>query len=90
MRFYIYHRPLRSVRFGDYIGDLIHISTEEKAYSPDGEVWKIKRCNRPQAVYTRLVKMLTHGGMESDMIYSLDGRRSVKDLVQYMNQWENK
>ncbi|HDR2377052.1 TPA: hypothetical protein QCH88_004298 [Enterobacter asburiae] len=89
MRFYIYYRPLETIRFGEYMGDLIHISTEEKDYCPDGKIWKVKRCNRPESVYTRLIKMLKHGGMEDDMIYPLDGNRSLKDLVKYMNQWEN-
>ncbi|AGZ17621.1 hypothetical protein X824_gp202 [Escherichia phage 4MG] len=90
MKFFIYYRPLETIRFKEYMGDLIHLSTEEKEYSPDGKVWKIRRCNRPQSVYTRLVKMLAHGGMESDMVYPLDGKRSVRDLVNYMNKWENK
>lgn len=90
MKFYIYHRPMHTIKFKEYMGDLIHVSCEEKYFSPDGERWKIKRCNRPEAVYNRLVKMLTHGGMEGDMVYPLDGKRSVKDLVNYMNKWENK
>ncbi len=52
MRFYIYYRPLETIRFGEYMGDLIHISTEEKDYCPDGKIWKVKRCNRPESVYT--------------------------------------
>lgn len=90
MNFFIYHRPLHSKLKKEYLGDIIHISTEEKNYAPDGHEWKIRRCNRPQSVYTRLVKMLTHGGMESDMVYPLDGKRSVRDLVNYMNKWETK
>lgn len=88
MKFFIYYRPLNTIRFKEYMGDLVHISMEEKEYSPDGEIWKIKRCNRPESVYTRLIKMLKHGGMESDMTYPLDSKRSVRDLVNHMNTWE--
>lgn len=90
MRFFIYYRPLETIRYKEYMGDLIHISLEEKDYSPDGKEWKVKRCNRDQNVYNRLIKMLTHSGMSEDMVYPLDGKRSVKDLVKYMANWENK
>lgn len=90
MKFFIYYRPMHTSQKKEYTGDLVHISLEEKDYAPDGNKWGIRRCNRPGNVYTRLVKMLTHGGMESDMVYPLDGKRSVRDLVNYMNKWENK
>jgi len=90
MKFYIYYRPLMTTRYNEYIGDMVHISTEEKNYSPDGSDWKVRRCNRPQQVYTRLVRMLTNGGMGDDMVYPLDDKRSVRDLVNYMNKWESK
>lgn len=88
MKFYIYHRPMHTIKFKEYMGDLIHVSCEEKDFSPDGERWKIKRCNRPEAVYNRLNKMLTSGGVPSDGIYPLSDKRSLKDLVSYMNSWE--
>ncbi|QXL90510.1 hypothetical protein [Salmonella phage NINP13076] len=88
MRFYIYYRPLTTIKFKEYMGDIVHISVEEKKYSPDGELWKVKRCNRKESVYNRLVKMLKHAGADEEMVYPLDGKRSVKDLVKYMNTWE--
>lgn len=72
------------------IGTLIHISLEEKEYSPDGEIWKFRRCARPEYVYNRLLGMLAHGGMGEDGIYPLDGKRTVRDLVNHMNTWERK
>lgn len=88
MKFFIYYKPLHSKIKKEYLGDLIHISTEEKDYAPEGNKWGMRRCNRPQSVYTRLVNMLTNNGMGSDMVYPLDGKRSVKDLVNYMDGWQ--
>ena len=88
MKFYIYHRPMHTIKFKEYMGDLIHVSCEEREFSPDGEQWKIKRCNRSEAVYNRLNKMLASGGVPSDGIYPLSDKRSLKDLVSYMNTWE--
>ena len=90
MKFYIYHRPLLSIRKKEMLGTMIHISLEEKEYSPDGEIWKFRRCARSENVYNRLLKMLKHGGMEEDMVFPLDGYRTVKDLVNHMNTWEKK
>ena len=69
MKFYIYHRPMHTIKFKEYMGDLIHVSCEEKDFSPDGEQWKIKRCNRPEAVYNRLNKMLASGGVQMVFIH---------------------
>lgn len=88
MKFFIYHRPHHTVKFHDFIGDLIHVSTEEKEFSPDGEVWKVRRCNRSVSVYNRLNKMMASGGIPQDGIYPLDGKRSMRDLIKYMNTWE--
>lgn len=90
MKFFIYHRPIYSVRSKEFTGDLIHIAEEQKQFSPDGHQWKIKCCNRSSYVYTRLVKMLRSAGMGDDMIYPLDGKRSVKDLITYINLWEKR
>lgn len=90
MKFFIYYRPHNTIKFNEYIGDLIHVSVEEKNFSPDGEVWKVRRCNRPEMVYNRLNKMLASGGVPEDGIYPLDAKRSVKDLVSYMNTWEKR
>lgn len=90
MKFYIYHRPLLSIRKKEVIGSMIHISLEEKEFSPDGEIWRFRRCARPERVYNRLITMLADGGMGEDMIYPLDGKRTIRDLVNHMNAWENK
>lgn len=87
MRFYIYHRPLHSIRKKEWMGTLIHVSLEEKTFSPDGEVWAARRCVRPESVYTRLVGMLRHGGWDNDEVHPLSNRK-LTDLVTYMNQWE--
>lgn len=89
MRFYIYHRPLLSIRKKEWMGTLVHVSMEGKSFSPDGEVWSVRRCVRPTKVYTRLVGMLKHGGLDGDDIHPLTARK-LTDLVTYMNQWERK
>lgn len=72
------------------LGTLLHVSLEEKEFSPDGEMWRFRRCNRPENVYNRLIKMLKDGGMEEDMIYPLDSQRTIVDLVNHINRWEKK
>lgn len=89
MRFYIYHRPLLSIRKKEWMGTLVHVSLEEKSFSPDGELWAVRRCVRPTNVYNRLERMLKHGGLDGDNIHPLTCRK-VTDLVTYMNQWEKK
>lgn len=87
MKFYIFHRPLYSTQSKEFIGDMLHISLEDKEYAPDGHKWKKRTCKRPEEVYTRLVAMLKRGGMSDDMVYPLDGKRTIKDIVNYMNTW---
>jgi len=88
MKFYVYHRPLLSLRRKEFMGTLIHVSLEEKEFSPDGEVWVFRRYARTERAYKRLIAMLKAGGMESDEIFPLDGGRTIKDLTAYINTWE--
>lgn len=87
MKFFIYYRPVTSIRKSQYLGDMVHISDEDKSFSPDGEIWRARRCNRPEAVYNRLITMLRNDGMVEDNIHVLSCRRSIKDLINYMNTW---
>ena len=89
MRFYIYHRPLLSIQKKEFIGTLIHVSCKLGEYSPDGESWKVYRCNRSESSYKRLNKMLVSNGMIGDDIHPLTCKRTVKDLIEYMNTWRD-
>lgn len=88
MKFYVYHRTLLSSKIKEPIGTLMHVSLEEKEFSPDGEVWSYRKYNRTEKTYKRLVSMLKSGGMAEDNIYPLEGR-TVKDLTAYINTWGN-
>lgn len=88
MKFYIYYRPMVSIKFKEYLGDLIHVSTNLKDFSPDGEEWGIYCCNRSVQVYDRLLRMLAAGGIPEDDIYPLDGKRDFRCLLKHMTTWE--
>lgn len=87
MKFYLYHRPLLTIKFKEFIGDLVHVSPLKKDFSPDGEKWDVLEVIGPATVYDRLVRMLAAGGMTPDEIYPLDGNRRVEDLIKFMKTW---
>lgn len=66
---------------------MIHVSLVGKPFSPDGEVWQVRRCVRSERIHTRLLGMLERAGMESDEIFPLTNRK-IRDLVDLMNNWE--
>lgn len=89
MKFYIYHKPLLSVRKKKFLGDLVYLTKEKTdGFSPDGtQGWSVVQCKSKDFRFDRAQKMFDRDGIPSDGIYPLSHGRTVKDFISIMKTW---
>lgn len=84
MKFYMYSQPIKSLRGGKVTGLLFRV---EKEKVDEFECFRRIGLNRSEEHYQRLCRMLSESGDAGDGWFVLDGNRTEKDLINYMNTW---